>query len=170
MLEGLCNSAKLTQEDDRLELRFMDEFFDIERNIGEVKAIIGLQFAHEPESEDDQKIEFEKFPEPEEAPVVQKTNEEGEEAPEEGGEKKAAAFRPELHAWTVTNRKPKNLPQLFLSCKPKTMSYHNTKTAEQFSSSQYEAISRSLDEFCQKAVKFDDTTDYYVYQQIVFTE
>jgi len=27
---------------------------------------------------------------------------------------------------------------------------HEVKTAEQYSSSQYEAISRSLDEFCQR--------------------
>jgi hypothetical protein len=41
-----------------------------------------------------------------------------------------------------------NLPQLFLKSKGVERTMHEVKTAEQFSSSQYEAISRSLDEFC----------------------
>jgi len=41
-----------------------------------------------------------------------------------------------------------NLPQLFLKSKGAERTMHEVKTAEQFSSSQYEAISRSLDEFC----------------------
>lgn len=36
ILEGLCNSRRLVKEDDRLELRFMDELFMIEKHIGEV--------------------------------------------------------------------------------------------------------------------------------------
>jgi hypothetical protein len=36
LLEGLCNSSKLARDDDRCELRLMDEFFAIERHIGEV--------------------------------------------------------------------------------------------------------------------------------------
>ena len=42
MLEGLCNNPKLSKEEDQLELRLMDEFIDIEKNIGGIKAIIGL--------------------------------------------------------------------------------------------------------------------------------
>lgn len=42
LLEGLCNSARLVGEDDRLELRFMDELFMIEKHIGEVQAVVGL--------------------------------------------------------------------------------------------------------------------------------
>ena len=41
-MEGFCNSNKLINDDDKLELRYMDEFFKIEKNIGEVIAIIGL--------------------------------------------------------------------------------------------------------------------------------
>lgn len=44
LLEGLCNSQKLSEIDDQLELRFMDELFNIETVLGEVKAVIGLQF------------------------------------------------------------------------------------------------------------------------------
>jgi len=36
---------------------------------------------------------------------------------EEEGEKKAPVFKPEDFQWTVSNRKPKNLPQLYLGCK-----------------------------------------------------
>jgi hypothetical protein len=44
LLEGLCNSSKLLLEDDKLEIRFMDEFFNIEQTLGDVKSIISLQF------------------------------------------------------------------------------------------------------------------------------
>ena len=48
LLEGLCNSNKLESGEQRLELRFMDEFFAIEKGIGEVFAVISLQFKSEP--------------------------------------------------------------------------------------------------------------------------
>ena len=44
MIEGLCNSNRLTEEEHKLELRFMDELFMIEKHIGEVQAIVGLQY------------------------------------------------------------------------------------------------------------------------------
>jgi hypothetical protein len=36
LIEGFCNSGKLIFDDDRYELRYMDELFMIEKNIGEV--------------------------------------------------------------------------------------------------------------------------------------
>lgn len=36
----------------------MDELWQIERHIGEIKAIIGLQFAYEPETIDNKDVEF----------------------------------------------------------------------------------------------------------------
>lgn len=42
LLEGLCNNRKLSKEDDRLSLRYMDELFIIEKGIGEVAAVISL--------------------------------------------------------------------------------------------------------------------------------
>ena len=42
MIEGMCNQNKLSNDEDKLELRFMDELFDIEKNIGEVVGVIGL--------------------------------------------------------------------------------------------------------------------------------
>lgn len=165
LLEGMCNNPKLSNEEDQMELRLMDEFLDIEKNIGGIKAVIGLQFAYEPEAEDETQREFEKFPEGE--PVVEAKPAEGEEAAEaDDGAKKAPAFKPEQYSWTITNGQSKNLPQIFLGVKGRALAVHEVKTAEQFSSSQYEAISRSLDEFCQKVVN----EPHAVYQQIIFTE
>jgi len=42
LIEGFCNSGKLIFDDDRLELRYMDEILMIEKNIGEVQAVIGF--------------------------------------------------------------------------------------------------------------------------------
>ena len=62
LLEGFCNNNKIENEDQRLQLRFMDEFFAIQRNIGEVVGVIGLQ--NEKES-----TQFELGPENFEEPV-----------------------------------------------------------------------------------------------------
>jgi hypothetical protein len=40
----MFNSFKLREEDDQLELRMMDEFMSVEKYVGEIKGIIGLQF------------------------------------------------------------------------------------------------------------------------------
>lgn len=42
LIEGLCNSNKLIFDDDKLEIRFMDELFALEKRIGEVVAVISL--------------------------------------------------------------------------------------------------------------------------------
>ena len=157
LLEGMCNSPKLQDEEDRLELRLIDEFHDIEKYIGEITAIIGLQSAYEREAIDEKELKYEEFAKADEAQEKPKVAaEEGDEgAQEEDGEKKAPAFKPEDYRWTIQNREPKNLPQLFMAEKGKDTTIHETKTSEQFSSSQYEAISRSLDDFCKK-VKEDN--------------
>jgi hypothetical protein len=69
LLEGLCNSQKLANVADQLELRYMDEIFSIEAIFGEVKAVIGLQFAQELEYIREADIEYEKF---DPKPVVEK--------------------------------------------------------------------------------------------------
>ena len=71
ILEGLCNSHKLQQEEEKLELRNMDELWQIEKHIGDIKAIIGLQFAFEPDSIDAKDVEYEEFDEAENADVAQ---------------------------------------------------------------------------------------------------
>ena len=65
ILEGVCNSVKLMHDADKYELRLQDELNDIEQNIGEIQAMIGLQFAYEPEFVDQDNVEYEKFPEEE---------------------------------------------------------------------------------------------------------
>ena len=170
LLEGLCNSSKLARDDDRCELRVMDEFFAIERAIGEVQAVIGLQFNSDKEALEEDEIVYERFEQtPASTPRVE-AKPEGEEAPAEQPPAKKAAFRPEDWKWTAMDRHPRNLVQLFLQAKGPSAK-HELRTAEQFSSSQYEAISKSLDEFAAKLVAFATSDDSrYLYQQIIFTE
>ena len=90
----------------------MDELWQIERHIGEIKAIIGLQFAYEPETIDSKDVEFVKSEEVDaaqkriEAAKPAETNEEG------GAEPTANAVSPPVKEkeWTETDKKPKNLP------------------------------------------------------------
>jgi hypothetical protein len=96
----------------------MDEFFSIEAVLGEVKAIIGLQFQEEQEYVREDEIEYEQFPEEpvkEEKPKAAEGEEEEEEqAPEEDEDgPKKEVFKKEEFQWTITNRKAKNLPQLY---------------------------------------------------------
>jgi hypothetical protein len=179
LLEGLCNNSRLAIQDDRMELRLMDELFAIERHLGEVQAVIGLQFNSEKEYLDEDEIEYERF-EAEKATPRQEAKPEGaeeggEQPPAEGAVKKKAAFRPEEWKWTAMDRKPRNLAQLFMQLKGPAAK-HEIRTAEQYSSSQYEAISKSLDEFAGKlvssvqaeAAKGGDAK--CLYQQIIFSE
>ena len=136
ILEGLCNSTKLVQEADKLEIRLQDELHDIEEHIGEVQSIIGLQFAYEPESCDTENVEYEKFPEAEEKPVEKKPDEGDGDGGDGGeGEPKKEAFKPEQYVWTVTNNKAVNLPQCFIAAKGKAKVDVQVKQASLFSSS-----------------------------------
>lgn len=40
----MCNSMKLKNEEDQLEIRLMDELLAIEENIGQIVGMISLQF------------------------------------------------------------------------------------------------------------------------------
>lgn len=174
LLEGLVNSNKLESSEERLELRYMDEFFAIEKNIGEVFSVVSLQFKQEPTQFIDDK--FEEFPE-EEVKVDDKPAAEGEEGeaeqppePEEGeeGEQKKEKFDPSKFKWTITNGRPKNLPQLFrdykgINCHPEE------RQADSFSAtSQKEAIVKALDEFCLRLIDEGNTRN--IYQQVIFSE
>lgn len=94
----------------------MDELFQIESTLGEVAAVIGLQFSIEPEYLGDDQYEYEKFPEPVVEEVKEKVDGEdgeNEEPPAEEpaeGEAKAPTFKKEDYKWTVTDRKAKNMP------------------------------------------------------------
>lgn len=88
--------------------------------------------------------------------------EEDKQPPADEEEKKEPAFKIEEHRWTITDRRPKNLPQLFLQSKG-IAARHELRTAEQYSSSQYEAIGKCLDEFCGKVIEANDSTERYIY-------
>jgi len=146
----------------------MDEFNKIEQCMGEVIGIIGLQFTYEPEviKEDDQEfIKFDKV-----APVVAEQpvlDAEGNPvvAEGEGNEEKKVEWKPEDYQWTLTNKKSKNLPQLFIASKGfdhkgSSKAAHEVKPSDQYSSSQYEAITKSLDEFC---LRVSQDTKSYIY-------
>ena len=132
IVEGLCNSHKFQSDDERLELRNMDELWQIERHIGEIKAIIGLQFAYEPETIDAKDIE--KIAEGDVDAAHKRIQAAMPPPGEDGG---PAEVKPAVKAqeWTETDKKPKNLPQLFLSCKGEKNTTNEVRTAEQFSSS-----------------------------------
>jgi len=65
LLEGLCNSSKMSDVDEALALRNMDEFFAIEKVLGDVAGVISLTFVAEPDAVAD--VQYEKF---KEAPKV----------------------------------------------------------------------------------------------------
>lgn len=161
LLEGLCNSNKLSNENDILELRPLNELVEVEREIGEVVAIASLKFTQEKEGLEDDELEYEEFPEPPQEEVKKPEGEgegEAEQPPadlDEGeGDAKKDNFKVEDYQWTITNRKPKNLVQVYLQMKEKN-AVHETRSAEEYSSSQYEAISKSLDEFITRVVGGD---------------
>ena len=95
----------------------MDEFFAIERNIGEVVGVIGLQNDKEQTTFDitadmiEERVEEEVKEKP--APVLDEEGNEivPEEGQEEGGAAAAApAWKSTDYRWTKTNGKAKNLP------------------------------------------------------------
>ena len=162
-----------------MSLRLMDEFFRIEKKVGKIYGIIGLQFESDKEYVDERDIVYHEFPEPEQPaePVAKpegEGDEEGDQEPppaEEGedGEQKEPAFKPEDYRWTVTERKPANLPTLFLQVKGKT-AYHDIKSAEAYSSSsQYEAVCKCLDDFCSRLVEPVEE-ERYLYTQVLFAK
>lgn len=174
LLEGLCNSNKLIKEEDLIEMRPMDELVEIEREVGEIVAVVSLKFNQEKENIEDEELEFEEFPEP---PPVEEKKPEGEgdgennqpppaEEEEEGAKKEV--FHVEEYQWTITNKKPKNLAQVYMQLKGHN-AVHEIKNADEYSTSQYEAISKSLDEFITRVVH-QDLNGKNPIVQIVFNE
>jgi hypothetical protein len=112
LLSGLCNNNVLESFEDRLEVRFMDEILEIERQLGEVAGIASLQYGgEEPVYINKEDIEYEVFPEPEviEAPVKVDGEGDDEQPPapvdEEEDANKPPPFDPKIFDWTVTNKK-----------------------------------------------------------------
>jgi len=119
LLEGLCNSNKLSNANSQLELRFMDEFFSIEKNIGEVSAVISL-------SDKEDKTTFEVGNDDIQEPIEEVKEEAKKADVDEDGnpiddppaddanpdEEKKPVWKPTDYRWTLTNGKARNLPQL----------------------------------------------------------
>lgn len=112
---------------------------------------------------DTKKIEYEVFEKQEEVEVPK--DEDGNPIPPPEGAK--PAFRPSDYKWTKCNKMARNLPQIFMGSKGTNVAVHEVKSAEQYSAnSQYEAISKGLDEICAKVVSEPNPS----YFQIVFAE
>lgn len=126
VLDGFGNSAKVAGEEDQLAVRQMDEFFCIEKVLGEVAGVINLTYEAEPFACADGEVRYHAFPDPPPVKKVAKVANEdgeeeegaGEEAPaEEAAEDKAAAFNPRDYQWTLSDKQPKHLAQIYASCK-----------------------------------------------------
>lgn len=169
LIEGLFNAPKLDDPDVALENRLMDEFQAVERELGEVAAIVGLQLAVEPEGISEENIDFVKAvpADPNEAQPVAAEGE-GEEGAEGGPPK--PKWRAEDYDWSLTDRKPKNLPQVFLCSKGAAKCRHEVKASDAYSSSSYEAISKALDEFCALTRKEANGDGMYLYTQVLFSD
>jgi adenylate kinase family enzyme len=83
LLEGLCNVNRLRHQQDRLQMRQMDELFALEKNIAEVNSVISLLFGFEPTTIPESDIRYEKFeaPKVEEKKVEKKDGDDDEDAP-----------------------------------------------------------------------------------------
>ena len=119
LLEGLCNSNKLSDANDQLQLRFMDEFFCIEKNIGEVSAVINLSDREDKTTfevaQDDIREPIEEVKEEVKKQDVDEDGNPIEDAPADDAnpdEEKKPSWNPNNYRWTLTNGKARNLPQL----------------------------------------------------------
>jgi len=171
LLEGFCNSGKLDSKEESLQLRFMDEFFAIEKTIGEVVGVIGLQ---------NEKMPTTYQPESYEEPVEEVKEEkpapaEGDDGPEdggaaqeeEGGEKKPV-WTSTKYRWTVTNGKSKNLPQLFRDYMGNRANFEEKNWKAYGATSHGDASVKALDEFCQRIT--DESSSMTMYQQVIFND
>lgn len=172
LLEGFCNSNKLESEEQRLQLRFMDEFFAIEKNIGEVVGVIGLQNEKEQSTfELTNEMFEEKVEEEVKVAPVKAEGEEGEEAAEEAnedGEPKAPQWKPTDYRWSVTNGRSKNLPQLIRDYMGNRCNFEEKNWKQYGATSHGDAAVKALDEFCHKVT--DEGNTMNMYQQVIFND
>lgn len=177
VLEGVCNSLKLKDQMDRMEIRLQDELNMIEGCVGTIQAIIGLQFVYEPESFDTSKAEKIVFDAPvEEVKQAPKLDDDGnpieEAAPEDPDAPKKEVFKPEAYEWTTTNNCPRNLPQCYINSKGAMRVNFDQKPSSAISSSMDEAVRAGLDEFVQhvysKSEEDMDKGKPFCYRQIIF--
>lgn len=64
LLEGVCNSNKLANEEDKLGNRDMDEFFMVEKMLGDIEACVSFTYNKEEEyTGTEEGVKYEEFPE-----------------------------------------------------------------------------------------------------------
>lgn len=154
----------------------MDEFFSIERAIGEVIGVISLQNEKEVTTFD---VPADCYEMPvveevkEEAPKVEgEDGEDAEEAPADGEEPKAPKWNPKDYKWSITDGRSKNLPILFRNTKVgvigKTSNFDEKNWKTFGANSHGDAAVKALDEFCQKIN--DEGQNVYLYQQVIFND
>ena len=176
LLEGFCNNSKLESDEDKMQTRYMDEFFSIERNIGEIVGVIGLQAEkeittfelpadcyEEPEVEEEKK---------EDAPPADGDGDDGGDGAGDDGEPKKPTFNPKQFRWSKTDGRAKNLPILFRNTKSgnvsKTTNFDEKNWTAYQAGDHGNAAVKALDEFCQKIN--DEGQSIYLYQQVIFND
>jgi len=172
LLEGLCNAAKMENEADKLSLRYMDEIFQIEKSIGEIAAVISLQYASESTTFAENKWEeFQEAVVEEKKPKAAGEGEEEEAQPPaepEGEDAKKSKWNPADYKWTITDRNAKNLPQLFRDHKGSKFN-EEERTTEAFRGSKSESIATCIDEFCARLFE-EGSSSKFLYQQVIFNQ
>ena len=68
----------------------------------------------------------------------------------------------------MSNRNPKNLPQLYQGCKG-INTLNEVKEANDFEKTKSGAIAVCLDEFCGR-LQDSENSDKYLYQQVIFAK
>ena len=140
-----------------MQIRQMDDFFALEYYVGTVSGIISLQYGEDKVDVDPNDVVYHEFPKPEVVATdekVKKPTGEGEEdedpaeaAPEEAVEEGGKdQWNPEDYQWTVTNRKSKNLAQLFVKSRGKNGVY-DVKQANEYGHNRQLQTSDSIEKF-----------------------
>jgi len=169
LLEGLCNQKKLEDDKDKFVTRNMDELFMIEKALGQIAGAINLTYKLDPTEFVCDKFEEFEAPVVEEKKVEPQLDEEGnpieppaEQPPaeEEGEEAAKPKFNPADFKWTITNKVSKNMPQVFRDFKGANCVVEE-KSSASFADVAAEAISSSLDQFCQRVIA--DHNSKYIY-------
>jgi len=156
----------------------MDEFFAIERSIGEVVGVISLQSEKEVTTFDLPNDCYEEIVVEEVKQAAPKAEggddeEEGDqEAAAPGGDPKVPKWSHKDFRWSITNGRSKNLPILFRNTKGgvvgKTSSFEEKNWKSFGKNSHGDAAVQALDEFCSKIN--DEGQSIYLYQQVIFND
>lgn len=183
LLEGMCNHKKLANEDDQMEVRYMDEFFALEELVAKVGAVISLGYEFQTELVAEVKVDP-KQDEERKAALAAKERakrekakaeaEEGGGAPEEEEGVKKETFEPLMFNWSNSNKEPKNLAQLY-NCVKGGNFVPDKKDWSDYAADEKDAdvkvcVAKALDDFCSKIDALDDEADKCWYVQVKFPE